>query len=86
MHPEQIKAAIRMKGTTPSAIADDLEISRTTVSHVIRGTGTSERVAQRIAEVTGLSLKELWPGKYTKKLTKAQERAAFKSIFGGKRK
>lgn len=86
MHPEQIKAAIRMKGTTPSAIADDLGISRTTVSHVIRGNGVSERVAKRIAEVTGLSVNELWPGKYTKKLTKAEERAAFKAIFGGKRK
>lgn len=64
MHPEQIKAAIRMKGTTPSAIADALQISRMTVSHVIHGRGVSARIAKRISEVTGLSVDSMWPGVY----------------------
>lgn len=64
MHPEQIKAAIRMKGITPSAIADELGLSRMTVSHVIHGRGISARVATRISEVVGLAASEIWPGKY----------------------
>jgi lambda repressor-like predicted transcriptional regulator len=62
MHPEQIKAAIRMKGTTPAAIADALQLSRSTVSHVISGRGTSARVKDHIAKVTGLAVATLWPG------------------------
>lgn len=61
MHPEEIKAAIRMKGTTPSVIADELEISRTTVSQVIHGRGVSARVANRISEVLGLPVAKIWP-------------------------
>ena len=64
MHPEQIKAEIRMKDTTPADIAKSLHISGTTVSHVIHGRGVSERVARRICEVTGLSAARMWPGKY----------------------
>lgn len=61
MHPEQIKAAIRMRGTTPSAIADELGISRTTVSQVIHGRGVSSRVADRISRVLDLSVASIWP-------------------------
>lgn len=76
MHPEQIKAAIRMKGTTPKAIADELGISKTTVAHVIHGRGVSARVAHRISEVTGLSMRELWPDRYLRKTTKPAKAAA----------
>lgn len=60
MHAEQIKAAIRMKGTTPSAIADELGLSRSTVSQVINGRGISARVSQKISEVVGLPIAEIW--------------------------
>lgn len=63
MHPEQIKAAIRMAGTTPSALADELDVSRSTVSQVISGRGESARIKARIAEVTRLSIAILWPPK-----------------------
>lgn len=63
MHPEQIKAAIRMAGTTPAAIADEMEVSRSTLSMVISGRGVSARVAARISEITGLPVKTLWPPK-----------------------
>lgn len=63
MHPEQIKAAIRMKGTTPAALADELGLSRSTVSHVISGRGMSARVRNCIATTTGLSVEKLWPAK-----------------------
>jgi gp16 family phage-associated protein len=61
MHPEQIKAEIRMKGTTPSAIADELGVSRTTVSQVISGKGVSHRISAHIAAVIGLPVSTLWP-------------------------
>lgn len=64
MHPEQIKAAIRMTGITPTALGRDLGVTHTCVAHVIAGRGTSARVARRIAEVTGIPVATLWPGKY----------------------
>lgn len=75
MHPEQIKAAIRMRGTTPSAIADELNVSRMTVSHVIHGRGVSARVAKRISEVVELSVSVLWPGRYAAPAAKPAARA-----------
>ena len=64
MHPELIKAAIRMKGSSVAAIANELQLSMSTVSSVMHGRGVSYRVARRIAEVTGLPMTTLWPGKY----------------------
>jgi len=61
MHPEQIKAAIRMNGTTPARIADELEVSRTTVSQIIHNKATSARIRQRISEVTGIPVAKMWP-------------------------
>lgn len=64
MHPEMIKALIRIGGATPASLADELGVSRMTVSHVIHGRGISQRVASRISEVVKRPLAELWPGKY----------------------
>lgn len=63
MHPEQIKAAMRMAGTTHAGLADELNISPSTVSQVVNGTCTSARVQARIAELTGLAVSTLWPPK-----------------------
>lgn len=64
MHPEDIKAAIRKAGSNQTNIARALKRSRSTVAHVIEGRTKSKRVAKKIAEVTGLPLETLWPGKY----------------------
>ena len=61
MHPEQIKAEIRMRGTTPSAIADQLGLTRTTVSQVISGRGYSARVAEHIAKFLNKRVEDIWP-------------------------
>jgi lambda repressor-like predicted transcriptional regulator len=63
MHPEQIKAAIRMTGTTPAAIADDMSLSRSSVSSVINGYGQSRRIQAHIAKLLGLPVATLWPAK-----------------------
>lgn len=61
MHPEQIKAAMRMKGTTPSALADEMGVANSTVSQVISGRSVSARIQKRISEVTGHAVEVLWP-------------------------
>ena len=61
MHPEQIKAAMRMKGITCAVIADDLGVSGSMVSRVISRETTSARVAKRIAQVVGKPVEELFP-------------------------
>ncbi|MDR6731169.1 MULTISPECIES: helix-turn-helix domain-containing protein [Delftia] len=61
MHPEQIKAAMRMKGVTPTALADQLGVANSTVSQVISGRSVSARIRAQIAEVTGYSVEAMWP-------------------------
>jgi lambda repressor-like predicted transcriptional regulator len=64
MHPELIKAALRIGGVTPAALADSLQVSRMTVSNVIHGRGTSMRIASAIASAIGKSVTDIWPSKY----------------------
>lgn len=66
MHPELIKAHIVMRGSSIKEIGKSVGVSGTCVSHVVHGRGVSTPVALRIAEVTGLPMSELFPGKYTK--------------------
>jgi lambda repressor-like predicted transcriptional regulator len=61
MHPEEIKAAMRMKGITPTAMADQLGVANATVSQVISGRSVSARIQGRIAEIIGKSVSEIWP-------------------------
>lgn len=76
MHAEEIKAAIRMKGTTPTAIAEELGVSRSMVSHVINGNAKSERIAQRIAQIVGKSVDAIWPPKNKPVLRRTKPAAA----------
>lgn len=73
MHPEQIKAAIRMTGTTPSAVADSLHRSRMLVSNVIHGRAVSRLVADEIAALLKTRPDKLWPGKYGDKPSAASK-------------
>lgn len=63
MHPEQIKAELRMRGITPAALADEMKLKPTTLSQVIHGRSTSARVCARIAAVIGKPVHEIWPPK-----------------------
>lgn len=64
MHPADIKAALEKAGSSQIKIAKALNISDTAVNHVIYGRSTSRRVADLIAQKTGLPLSQLWPGRY----------------------
>lgn len=61
MHPEQIKAVIRMKGVTPAVLAEEMCVAKSTMSQVISGRSVSARIRERIAQVTGLPVEVLWP-------------------------
>ena len=63
MHPEEIKAALRMKGVTLASLADELGVSRSLVSHVIAGKAQSNRAASRIAAVIGKPIAAIWAPK-----------------------
>jgi lambda repressor-like predicted transcriptional regulator len=63
MHPELIKAHIRMNRTTPKAIADGLGVSHQSGGYVINGKLTPPRIRAAIAQVTGLPQDRLWPPK-----------------------
>lgn len=64
MHPELIKATIRIHGSSPSQIAREASVSAMTVSYVIHGQRKSARIARRICELTGLDPEIVWPGRY----------------------
>lgn len=58
--------ALGLVGSSQAAIAEALSVSRTTVNKIIHDQEVSANVATKVAEVTGLSLKRLWPcGKYS---------------------
>ena len=82
MHPEQIKAAMRMKGVTPTALADELGVANSTVSQVISGRSVSARIQARIAAVTGYSQDVLWP-KASRRPTLRRSRAAVAAARAG---
>ena len=63
MHPEEIKAAMRMVGVTPAALADELSVANSSVSQVISGRATSARIATRIAQIIGKPVDVIWPPK-----------------------
>lgn len=61
MHPEQIKGAMRARGVSLSALAEELGVSVSTISQVVSGRSTSARIRSRVAQITGVPVGELWP-------------------------
>ncbi|MCL7420862.1 MAG: helix-turn-helix domain-containing protein [Methylobacter sp.] len=64
MHPADIKAALQKAGSSQVEIADECNVSDSAVNHVIYGRSTSRPIAEAISKKTGLSLNDLWPGRY----------------------
>ena len=60
MHPEQIKAEMRMKGVTPAMLCDELGLSRSMITHVIHGHARSKRVEERISQIIGKAIPDIW--------------------------
>lgn len=72
MHPEQIKAALRMSGWTQTMLADDLEVSRSAIAQTIIGSSRSARIQERISEIIGKSVTTIWPGQVTLRRSRRQ--------------
>jgi lambda repressor-like predicted transcriptional regulator len=72
MHPEEIKARLRMGGMTQARLADQLGVSRATVSMVISGASRSGRIQQAIADELGLAQGDIWPDRMRIRRTREQ--------------
>ncbi len=60
MHPEEIKAEMRMQGITLVILAEEMGVSRSMISHVINGHAKSEAIQQRIAALLRCKVEQLW--------------------------
>lgn len=60
MTPDEIRNALRLKGTTQADIAEMLEVSAPTVSLVIDGRTVSTPVQKCIAEIIGKPREEVF--------------------------
>ncbi|EON13058.1 helix-turn-helix domain-containing protein [Pandoraea sp. SD6-2] len=60
MHPEFIKAALRIEGFSAARLADELGVSRSMVTRVLDGIARSQRIEARVAAIVGRPIEELW--------------------------
>lgn len=74
MHPADIKAELEKAGSSQVEIARQCKVSDVAVNHVIYGRSTSRNIAGAIANITGKTLDQLWPGRYD--TTGANQQAA----------
>ena len=72
-HSEDIKAALRKAGTTPSALSRKHGYTAGAASMAIRGTRVSRPLRRIIARTLGVPVKELWPASKAAKATKPTE-------------
>ena len=63
MHPELIKANLRMKGTSLAVIARELGVATATVSRTLMG-ARSRRIELAIAQALGMKPTEVFPTRY----------------------
>lgn len=72
MHPEEIKAAMRMAGTTPAMLCDELDVAASSVSQTISGHIKSKRIQSRIAQILGKPIEAIWPNQIVLRRSRAQ--------------
>lgn len=65
MHPEEIKAAVRMTGITLTALALQAGLSESACRNALRK--KSGRADEAIAVQIGKSLEAIWPSRYGRK-------------------
>lgn len=72
MHPEEIKAALRMKGMTQAMLADELQVTAASVHQAISGSIRSQNIQSRISQILDKPVKEIWPNQITLRRNRAQ--------------
>ena len=75
MHPELIRAHLRIKGYSLEDVAREAQIGETTVRQALSKPSASGEKA--IAKVLGISLHELWPERWTKDGKRIRPRYAY---------
>jgi lambda repressor-like predicted transcriptional regulator len=61
MHPEVIKAKMRMSGVSPAMLADRIGVSASSVSQTIAGKIKSPRIQKAVADLIGETINAIWP-------------------------
>ena len=61
MHPQMIRAELRIKGKTIKSLAEEVGVSATSISLVIDGRATSARIKAALAKELGKSVTDIWP-------------------------
>lgn len=61
MKPNEILAALMLKGVKQREIAQKLKVTHVAINHVIYGRGKSRRVQEEIARIIGRDVNEIWP-------------------------
>jgi lambda repressor-like predicted transcriptional regulator len=66
MHPEDIRAELRKKGSNQSKLGRSLKppVTRSTVAKVINGQTKSRRIAEAVARIIEKTIDEVFPGQY----------------------
>ena len=75
MHPEMIRAEIKMKGLSLADVAAMAGIGESTVRQALRKPSTAGEMA--IGKVLGKPLYELWPERWTKEGRRIRPRYAY---------
>ena len=86
MHPEEIKAAMRIAGTTPAMLCDELQVAASSVSQTISGHIKSKRIQTRIAEIIGKPIDFIWPNQLVLRRTRAQIDSQRQTIAAGQQR
>lgn len=63
MHPEDIKAEVRKRGSNLSALAFSVDMNKQTLSLALTGR-VSAKAEQVIADFIGMPAAEIWPSRY----------------------
>jgi lambda repressor-like predicted transcriptional regulator len=61
MHPEEIKAALRMRRVTQVVLAEELKVAPSSINQTISGRIRSERIQARISQLLEKPIEEIWP-------------------------
>ncbi|MGB0213093.1 helix-turn-helix domain-containing protein [Algiphilus sp.] len=64
MEAPYIKAELRVRGYTLRKLASRMKVSEGCVWRIVHGRASSRRIAKEVSLITGISVSELWPGRY----------------------
>lgn len=61
MHPAEITAALRVRGSSQTKVAIEQSVDRSMISHIVYGRARTPRLRKAIARKIGKPISEIWP-------------------------